>query len=212
MLTDNPYAPPHETSLNEYPATARSQLNRMLLMLPFSIVAALAGGALNRDPGILLIDPMIHPMAPSGLVFGLCAALAGGLIFTTRRIWITPLIPFVAMAAFGITGHLMNLADMRLRNGGSAGVFVVELCLDSLTGMALIAVTFVLARMLKSYDAVRWTVMGTFLGALCVVVVNGLSVVASLSILLYWTMFSWQFLMMQYLAWLSTKPEVVTQV
>ena len=45
-----------------------------------------------------------------------------------------------------------------------------------------------------------------------VVVVNGLSMVASQSSLLYWTMFSWQFLMMQYLACLGTKPEVVTQV
>ena len=122
MLADNPYAPPQETSRNQYPATARSHLNRLLLMLPFSFVSALAGGAMNRDPGMLLIHPGIHPLAPSGLVFGLCAALAGGLIFSTRRIWITPFIPFVAMAAFGITGHLMNLADMRLRNGGSGDV------------------------------------------------------------------------------------------
>ena len=78
--------------------------------------------------------------------------------------------------------------------------------------MALIAVTFVFARMLAILNALRWAVIGTFLGALCVVVVNGLSMVASLSSLLYWTMFSWQFLMMQYLALLSTKPEVVTQV
>jgi hypothetical protein len=208
MLTDNPYAPPQETSRNQYPATARSHWNRMLLMLPFSVVAALSGGAMNRDPGMLLIHPGMHPLAPSGLVFGLCAALAGGLIFSTRRIWITPFIPFVAMAAFDITGHLMNLADMRLRNGGSAGMFVVELILDSLTGMALIGATFVMARMLTIFSALRWAVIGTFLGALCVVVVNGLSMVASLSSLLYWTMFCWQFLMMQYFAWLSTKPVV----
>ena len=212
MLTDNPYAPPQASTLNESPAATRSHWNRMLLMLPFSIVAALAGGAMNRDPGALLIDPMIHPLAPSGLVFGLCAAFGGSLIFSTRSIWITPIIPFVAMAAFGITGHLMNLADMRLRSGGNAGVFVVELSFASLTGMALIAVTFVFARMLAILNALRWAVIGTFLGALCVVVVNGLSMVASLSSLLYWTMFSWQFLMMQYLALLSTKPEVVTQV
>ncbi len=212
MLSDNPYAPPQASTLNESPAAMRSHLNRMLLMLPFSIVAAVAGGALNRNPRILLNNPMIHPLAPSGLVFGLCAALAGGLIFPKRRIWITPLIPFAAMAAFHITAHLMNLADLRLRNGGSAAVFVVELSCDSLVGMALIAVTFVLARMLTIYDAFRWTVMGTFLGALCVVVVNGLSMVASLSSLLYWTMFCWQLLMMQYLSWLSTKPGVATNV
>lgn len=212
MLTDNPYAPPQAITLNESPAAKRSHWNRMLLMLPFSFVSALAGGAMNRDPGILLINPMIHPLAPSGLVFGVCAAVAGGLIISTRRIWITPLIPFVATAAFGITGHLMNLADMRLRAGGSAAVFVVELSCDSLVGMALIAVMFVLARMLTIFNALRWAVMGTFLGAMCVVVVNGLSMVASLSSLLYWTMFCWQFLMMQYLAWLSIpqqkKPDV----
>ncbi len=212
MLSDNPYAPPQETSPDQYPPTARSHLKRILQMLPFSFLAALAGGAMNRDPGILLIDPMIHPLAPSGLVFGVCAAVAGGLIFSTRRIWITPLIPFVAMLAFGITGHLMNLADMRLRNGGSAGVFVVELCIDSLTGMTLIGATFVVARMLKIYAALRWAVMGTFLGVLCVVVVNGLSMAASLSSLLYWTMFFWQFLMMQYLALLSIPQQQKPQV
>ena len=74
---------------------------------------------------------------------------------------------------------------------------------DSLVGMSLIAVTFVLARMLTIFNALRWAVMGTFLGALCVVVVNGLWMVAALSSLLFWTMFCWQFLMMQYLAWLS---------
>lgn len=56
MLTDNPYAPPQASTLNESPAATRSHWNRMLLMLPFSIVAALAGGAMNRDPGALLID------------------------------------------------------------------------------------------------------------------------------------------------------------
>ncbi|MBC7966978.1 MAG: hypothetical protein H7Z17_13755 [Fuerstia sp.] len=212
MLSDNPYAPPQASTLHKSPAASRSHGNRMLLMLPFSIVAAIAGGALHRNPGILLINLMMHPMAPSGLVFGLCAALAGGLIFSTRRIWITPLIPFAAMAAFHITAHLMSLADLRLRNGGSAAVFVAELSCDSLVGMALIAVTFVLARMLTIFGALRWTVMGTFLGALCVVVVNGLSMVVSLSSLLYWTMFCWQFLMMQYLAWLSTKSGVATHV
>ncbi len=212
MLSDNPYAPPQETLPDQYPPTARSHLKRILQMLPFSIASALGGGAMNRDPGILLIDPMIHRLAPSGLVFGVCAAVAGVLIFSTRRIWITPLIPLVAMLAFGITGHLMDLADMRLRNGGSAGVFVVELCIDSLTGMTLIGATFVLARMLKIYAALRWAVMGTFLGVLCVVVVNGLSMAASLSALLYWTMFFWQFLMMQYLALLSIPQQQKPQV
>ncbi len=207
MLPENPYAPPQVSTLNDSSAAMRSHWNRMLLMLPFSIVAAIAGGAMNRDPGILLTSPMIHPLAPSGLVFGLCAGLAGGLIFSTRRVWITPLIPFAAMAAFHITGHLMGLADLRLRNGGSAAVFVVELSCDSLVGMSLIAVTFVLAQMLTIFNALRWAVMGTFLGALCVVVVNGLSMVASLSSLLYWTMFCWQFLMMQYLAWLSIERQ-----
>ena len=191
--------PPNESSSIE----SVTEWIGMLMMLPFSIVAAIAGGALNRNPRILFTNPMIHPMTPSGLVFGLCAALAGAFIFSTRKIWITPLIPFAAMAGFHFTAHLMRLAHMRLRNGGSASVFVIELSCDSLVGMALIAVTFVLARMLTIYDALRWAVIGTFLGALCVVVVNGLSMVASLSSLLYWTMFCWQFLMMQYLAWLS---------
>ena len=207
VLTESPYAPPLETESIAVTATVRSQWSIILWMLPFSLVAAVAGGTLNRDPGVLLLWPGIHPLAPAGLVFGVCSAMAGVLIIPNRRILVMPVIPFAAMAAFGIAGDLMNLADARLRSGGSAAIFVMELSLDSFMGMALIGITFVLARMLKFYAALRWTVMGTFLGALCVVIVNGLSSWASLSFLLYWTMFLWQLLMMQYLAWLSIRPQ-----
>ena len=203
MLSDNPYAPPHDTELNEYPATARLHLNRMLLMLPFSFLAALAGGAVNRDSSLLVIDPRIHPMSQSGLVFGFFAAIAGCLLIPHRRIWLAPAIPIMSMLAFDITSRLMVHADRRLQDGGSVPLFVTQLCLAALTGMALIAISLVLTRMLRVSAAVRFSIIGAFTGALCVVIVNCLPIIATIPLRLYWSMFCWQFLMMQLFGSLS---------
>ena len=212
MLSDNPYAPPQEASLKQYPARVRSYLHRMLLMLPVSLLAALAGGAVNRDSSILLIDPRIHPMSQSGLVFGFFAAIAGCLLIPGRRIWLAPMIPIIAMLAFDITSRLMVHADRRLQDGGSLPFFVIQLCLTALTGMALIAISLVLTRMLSVSAAVRFSIIGAFTGALCVVTVNCLPIASAIPLRLYGTMFCWQFLMMQFFGWLSIPSQDTTQV
>ncbi|MCX7386857.1 MAG: hypothetical protein NTX48_09350 [Planctomycetales bacterium] len=171
-MSDNPYAPPQETSLNQYPARASSHLHRMLVMLPFCFIAALAGGAVNRDSNILLIDPRIHPISQSGLVFGFFAAIAGCLLIPHRSIWLAPVIPIMAMLAFDITSRLMIHADRRLQDGGSVPFFILQLCLAALIGMALIAISLVLTRMLRVSAAVRFSIIGALTGALCVVMVK----------------------------------------
>ena len=126
------------------------------------------------------------------------------------RHWDADILDRVAgMLGFGVTGLLMELADRYLQNGGNVAVFVAELCFASLTGMAVIAASFVMARILNISSAIRLTIIGAFVGALCVVVVNGLPTITTFSSRLYWTMFCWQFLMMQFLAWLSinSRPE-----
>ncbi len=212
ILTDNPYAPPQDSSQNEYPATARSHLKRTLLMLPFSLLAALAGGSVNRDSSILLIDPRIHPMSQSGLVFGLFAAIAGCLLIPGRKVWLAPAIPIMAMLAFDITSRLMVHADRRLQDGGSLPFFIIQLCLAALAGMGLISISLLLTRMLSVSAAVRFSIIGAFTGALCVVIVNCLPIVMTMSLRLYWTMFCWQFLMMQFFGSLSIPSQDRTQV
>ena len=56
ILTDNPYAPPQDSSQNQYPATARSHLKRTLLMLPFSLLAALCVVIVNCLPIVMTMS------------------------------------------------------------------------------------------------------------------------------------------------------------
>lgn len=174
-------------------------------MLPFSFLAAFVGGKLNEDAGLLRMQPPISPMSHAGLAFGVVTAIAGLLVIPSRRSWLLPLIPVASLTGFGITGLLMDRANARLMAGGSVSMLVLELCLSGLAGMTMIAVSLWLASLLTITSAVRFALIGTFFGALCVVVVNTKTTLVgfTLAVRLYCTMFLWHFLMLQYLAWLN---------
>lgn len=165
FLSENPYAPPQDGQ-HEYLPHAKPYLKRLFLMLPFSFLAALAGGAQNENPNLMGIELLIHPMAPSGLMFGVFAGIAGCLIIPRGRLWIMPLVPVAGTLGFGVTGLLMNQADRQLQDGGNVAVFVAELCFASLTGMAMIAASFVMARIFSISSAGRFTIIGACMGAL----------------------------------------------
>jgi hypothetical protein len=56
--------------------------------------------------------------------------------------------------------------------------------------------------MVSASGAIRFGIIGTTLGAFCVVVVNAVDVLPQ-SARLFWSMFVWQLVMMQYLGWLN---------
>ena len=172
------------------------------MVAPISLLTAIAGGMLNKDPWLVPKIPNLHPMAPAGLAFGVGTLIAGIVVFQRRRLWMLPLMPLLHTAAFGLAGMLMSLADKRLWAGGDTARFIVELSLGSFAGMMLISASLLAAGVVSIGGAARFGTIGTVLGALCVAVVNVIHVLSPPA-RLFWSMFIWHLVMMQYLAWLN---------
>ena len=200
---ENPYAPPSDPELNRGEPNRRSALTQALLMLPFAVIAGAGGGHVAANPGTLLRVVPLHHMAEPGVVFGLTAAVAGTLLIPSRRLIFVILIPLIALIAFGISGLLLDMVYLRMQPNGSVSGYAVGLTLASLAGMLILGSSFWLTRMLSLNSSLRFAVIGTVLGALCVAIVNGLPWIPSINAKLYWTMFAWQFLMLEYIMWLS---------
>ena len=172
-------------------------------MLPFAVIAGAGGGHVAANPGALLRVVPLHHMAEPGVVFGLTAAVAGTLLIPSRRLIFVILIPLIALIAVGISGLLLDRVYLRMQPNGSVSGYAVGLTLASLAGMLILGSSFWLTRMLSLNSSLRFAVIGTVLGALCVAIVNGLPWIPSINAKLYWTMFAWQFLMLEYIMWLS---------
>ncbi len=201
--SENPYAPPSVTEPIHREPNRSSSLTRALLMLPFAVIAGAGGGHVAANPGAFLGDVFLHPMAEPGFVFGLIAAVAGSLLIPSRRLIFVIFIPLIAFIAFGISGLLLDLVYRQMQPNGSAIGYAIGLTLASLAGMLILGSSFWLSRMLSLSASLRFAVIGTVLGALCVAIVNGLPWIPSINAKLNWTMFAWQFLMLQYIGWLS---------
>ena len=204
---ENPYAAPSDPESNQG-QQHRSPLMQALLMLPFAVIAGAASGHVAIHPGSFLRVVPLHPMAEPGTVFGLTAAVAGTLLIPTRRLVFVIFIPFVSLSAFGISGLLLERVNLQMQPNGSVGGYAVGLSLASLAGMLLLGSSFWLTRMLSLSASLRFAVIGTVLGALCVAIVNCLPWIPSFRDKLYWTTFAWQFLMLEYLVWLSNRRRV----
>lgn len=205
---ENPYAPPSDPELNRGEPHRRSVLTQALLMLPFAAIAGAVGGHVAANPGAFLRVMLLHSMAEPGVVFGLIAAVAGALLIPSRRLIFVIFIPLIALIAFGISGLLLDRVYLQMQPNGSAIGYAVGLTLASLSGMLILGSSFWLSRMLSLSASLRFAVIGTVLGALCVAIVNGLPWIPSINAKLYWTMFAWQFLMLEYIMWLSNGRRV----
>ncbi len=199
----NPYAPPSDPELIRREPNRKSALTQALLMLPFALIAGTGGGHAAANPRSFLSVVPLHTMAEPGVVFGLFAALAGALLIPSRRLIFVIFIPLVALIAFGVSGLLLDRVYRQMQPNGSAIGYAVGLTLASLAGMLMLGSSFWLSRMLSLSASLRFAVIGTVLGALCVAIVNGLPWIPSINAKLYWTMFAWQFLMLEYIMWLS---------
>ena len=205
---ENPYAAPSALEPNLAQHGRRSPMMQALLALPFAVISGAAGGHVAADPGSFLRFVPMHLMVEPGLVFGITAGIAGTLLIPSRRLIFVVFIPMISFVAFGISRILLDRVSLEMQPNGSAIGYAVGLTLASLVGMLMLGSSFWLTRMLSLLASLRFAAIGTVLGALCVAIVNGVPWIPSINAKLYWTMFAWQFLMLEYLIWLSNNRQV----
>lgn len=199
---ENPYFAPEATAFPSDPSNLKAVLRRALIVSPISLFTAILGALFNQDPWLVPMVPDLHPMATSGLSFGLGSLLLGSIAFRNCRTWLLTLMPPLHATAFGLSAILMEKAQARQSAGGTSTQFIIELSLASLTGMVIIAALLRLARMIATSDIMRFSVVGGLLGTLCVAAVNTINILTPAT-RLFWTMFTWQLVMLHYLAWLN---------
>lgn len=199
---ENPYLAPEATAFPSDPSNLMAVLRRALIFSPISLFTAIMGGLLNQNPWLIPMAPDLHPMATPGLSFGLGSLLLRSVAFQNCRTRLLPLMPPLHAIAFGLSAILMEKAQARQSAGGTTAQFMIELSLASLTGMAIIAALLCLARMISASDVMRFSVVCGLLGTLCVAAVNTINILTPAT-RLFGAMFTWQLVMLHYLAWLN---------